>query len=45
MTFEAYLEQYYAKWADSKFKPEIKFEDLLRTIFRRVAEFHGVEML
>jgi hypothetical protein len=33
MTFEAYLEQYYAKWADSKFKPKMKFEDLFRTYF------------
>ena len=39
MTFEAYLEQYYANWADSKFTPEMKFDDLLRTYFSEWPNF------
>jgi hypothetical protein len=39
MTFEAYLEQYYANWADSKFIPEMKFDDLLRTYFSEWPNF------
>jgi hypothetical protein len=40
MTFEAYLEQYYAKWAEGKaVRSEMKFANLLRTYFAECPNF------